>query len=77
MKKSEMSVNMPLTTWEEYENYKKKYIDLTKELAGCFDDTLQKAGASPVLQFSTGKALAVARNFLPYNQKDTEVEVLA
>ena len=66
---------MPLTTWEEYESYKKKYIDLTKELAGCFDDTLQKAGASPCLNFDTRKALAVCKRFLSYSQTDAEIEI--
>ena len=41
MKKSDMTVSMPLTTWEEYEEYKKRYIALTERLAACFDDAFQ------------------------------------
>lgn len=77
MKKSEMTVSMPLTTWEEYESYKKNYAALTKSLADCFDDSLLKAGASTSLIFDAKKALAACKQFLPYSQTDAEIEVVS
>ena len=66
---------MPLTTWEEYEIYKKKYTDLTKELSGCFDDSLYKAGKSPAIDFDASKAQAVCKRFLPYSLADADIEI--
>jgi hypothetical protein len=72
-----MTVSMPLTTWQEYEAYKEKYTELTKTLAGCFDDTLLKAGASASLDFDTKKALAVCKAFLPYSLENADIEMRA
>ena len=74
MKKSEMTVSMPLTTWEEYESYKTKYNELTKKLASCFDDSLIKAGASQSVDFDVKKSLAICREFLPYSLAESDIE---
>lgn len=74
MKKSEMTVSMPLTTWEEYESYKTKYNELTKKLASCFDDSLIKAGASQSVDFDVKKSLSICREFLPYSLAEADIE---
>ena len=74
MKKTEMTVSMPLTTWEEYESYKTKYNELTKKLASCFDDSLMKAGASQSVDFDVKKSLAICRDFLPYSLAKADIE---
>ena len=70
-----MTVSMTMTTWEEYETYRKKYNELTQKLAECFDSSLLKAGASQSVDFDVKKALALCREFLPYSMKDTDVEI--
>lgn len=56
MKKSEMTVSMPLTAFNEYETYKEKYTALTKSLQECFDDSLLKAGAASEIDFDAKKS---------------------
>ena len=75
MKKSEMTISMPLTTWEEYEIYKKKYNELTQKLANCFDNTLFKAGASQSVDFDVKKSLEICREHLPYSMKNADIEI--
>lgn len=75
MKKSEMTVSMPLTTWEEYEGYKDRYSALVKRLAGCFDDSLAKAGASQSVDFDVKKSLDICRDFMPYSMQDSDIEI--
>ena len=75
MKKSEMTVTMPLSTWEEYEKYKESYKELTKELAGCFDDSLLKAGGSQAADFDVKKALDICKNYMPYSIQKADIEI--
>ena len=75
MKKSEMTVSMPLTTWEEYEEYKKRYIALTERLAACFDDTLFKSGGSQSVEFDSAKSLEICREYLPYSMQKADIEI--
>ena len=70
-----MTVSMPLATWEEYENYKKKYDGLTSRLAECFDGTLMKARASQSVDFDARKALSICRDFMPYSLEKAEIEI--
>lgn len=66
---------MPLTTWEEYEEYKKRYIELTKRLAACFDDTLFKSGGSQSVEFDSAKSLEICREFMPYSMQNADIEI--
>lgn len=77
MKKSEIAVTMPMTAFEEYESYKNKYNELTERLAGCFDSSLLKAGASQAVDFDVRKALEVCREFLPYSLEKADIEIRA
>ena len=75
MKKSEMTVSMPLTTWEEYETYKKKYAELTERLSACFDDSLLRAGGSQSADFDARKSLEICREFMPYSMSGADIEI--
>lgn len=75
MKKSEMTVSMSLLAFEEYENYKKKFTELTNNLSGCFDDTLLKAGCSQSVDFDVKKSLEICKSFMPYSMKDADIEI--
>ena len=75
MKKSEMTVTMPLTTWEEYEHYKESFNEIKKELAACFDDSLLKAGGSQSVDFDVKKALEICKNYMPYSLEKADIEI--
>ena len=75
MRKSEMTVTMPLATWEEYEKIKSNYENITRRLAECFDGSLMQAGAAAAVDFDARKALAVCREFMPYSMEGADIEI--
>lgn len=64
MKKSEIMVSMPMTTFEELEQYKKKLQELQDELRSCFDTTAYDVGNETSINFDVKKALNLAKNTL-------------
>lgn len=75
MKKSEMTVSMPMTTFDEYESYKEKYINLVNSLSQCFDASLKNIGAQTAVVFDAKKALAVCKGFMPLSIQSDDVEI--
>jgi|GEM_PF-6139698 hypothetical protein len=75
MKKSEMTVSMPLPAFNEYEDIRSKYENLKKELSECFDSTLYDQGGSTAIDFSVNKALSVCKRFLPYRHEGADVDI--
>ena len=75
MKKSDFTVSMPISAYNEYECYKRKYGELVERLRDCFDDSLFNAGAQMTIDFDVKKALAICKDFIPYSMTDLEVEV--
>ena len=65
MKKSEITVSMPMTTFEELEQYKKKYQELQDELKSCFNTQLVDTAVSSSIDFDVIKALNIAKKTLP------------
>ena len=57
MKKSEILVSMPMTTYEELELYKNKFENITNELKSCIDTQPYDSGVSTMLNFDVSKAL--------------------
>lgn len=64
MKKSEITVSMPMTTFEELEQYKKKLLELQAELKSCFDTTAFDVGNETFINFDIKKALNIAKKTL-------------
>jgi len=67
MKKSDMTVTMPLTAWNEYELLKVKFENLVKEISACFDISEVKNGG--VTYFDAQRALEVCKTFAPYSSE--------
>lgn len=65
MKKSEITVTMPITTYEEFECYKKRYKELQDELKSCFNTKLFDANAESSIDFDVIKVLNIAKKTLP------------
>lgn len=63
MKKSEIMVSMPMTTYEELLSYKENMQKLTDNILACFN--YEFAVTENRLEFDTNKALKLAKHLLP------------
>lgn len=70
MKKSELTVTMPISAYEELMEIKTEYEDLTKQLSECYDTTNFKLNPAEPIRFDYEKAEKIAKEFLPYSCKD-------
>lgn len=68
MKKSEIMVSMPMTTYEELIQFKQQYFDLIDEIKTCFKmDYFNKENT---IAFDTNDALRLCKGFLPDRYKN-------
>ena len=75
MKKSEILVSMPMTTYEELELYKNKFENLTNELKSCIDTQLYDLGVSTTLNFDVSKALEICKKTLSIKYSNIDIDV--
>ena len=73
MKKSEITVTMPISAYEELMGIKTKYENLTKQLSECYDTTNFKLNPAEPIRFDYEKAEKIAKEFLPYSCKDARI----
>ena len=73
MKKSEMSITMPLTTYEEFMQIKTKYENLIKKLLECYDTVNFKINPAESIRFDVGKVVKITKEFLPYSCRDAKI----
>lgn len=59
MRKSDIDVTMPMTTFEELENYKKLYVELKGKIRDCFKPSVDE-GIDYL--FNVNEALELMRN---------------
>lgn len=64
MKKSEITISMPMTAFEELEQYKKKYRELQDELKSCFDTKAFDSRLESSINFNVIQALNIAKKTL-------------
>lgn len=67
MKKSEIMVSMPMTTYDELLLYKTKYNDLISNIQKCFDTTQN------IITFDTNKSLSLSKEFLQTRFQDRNI----
>ena len=75
MKKSEILVSMPMTTYEELELYKNKFENLTNELKSCIDTQPYHLGVSTTLNFDVSKALEICKKTLSIKYSNIDIDV--
>ena len=73
MKKSEFTVSMPITAYEELMASKTNYENLTKQLSECYDTNNFKLNPAEPIRFDYEKAESITRKFLPYSCKDARI----
>ena len=75
MKKSEILVSMPMTTYEELELYKNKFENITNELKSCIDTQPYYSGVSTMLNFDVSKALEICKKTLSIKYSNIDIDV--
>ena len=75
MKKSEILVSMPMTTYEELELYKNKFENITNELKSCIDTQPYDSGVSTMLNFDVSKALENCKKTLSIKYSNIDIDV--
>lgn len=75
MKKSEMTVTMPLISFNEYEAVKNKYESLSKKLASCFSQTIN--GSDQLVDFDAKTALSICKEYMPYKYEKADIAIKA
>lgn len=73
MKKSEITVSMPITTYEEFIKIKEKYESLVRHIIECYDTNNHKINPAEPIRFDSEKAIAIFKEFLPYTCRDVEI----
>lgn len=68
MKKSEINVSMPMTTYEEFLNYKKTYEELLVKMNDCFN--LSFFQSENTIIFDTNKAFELCKSSLQSRYKN-------
>jgi len=69
MKKSEIMVSMPMSTYDELVNYKKEYESIVSKMRECFDN-LSILESQKVINFDVNKAFCLCKSFLPDRYKN-------
>lgn len=73
MKKSEITVTMPISAYEELMLIKTKYENIAKQLSECYDLNNFKINPAEPIRFDFEKAESITRKFLPYSCKDARI----
>lgn len=71
MKKSEMQVSMPMTSYEELLSWKERYNGLVGNIMLCFN--FDFAETENRIDFDVNKALELCREYLPFKFKNVNV----
>lgn len=73
MKKSEITVTMPINAYDELVAIKTKYEILIKEFADCYDMNNFKINPAEPIRFDGEKAEKIMHKFLPYFCRDAKI----
>ena len=74
MKKSEITVSMPMTSYEELIYYKNIYHQLVKKLADCYDTNLFDSNIEKNIQFNFRKCEKITKEFISSRYQKANVE---
>lgn len=75
MKKSEISINMPLTTFEELNSYKDKFYDLLNEIKSCYNTTLFDNNMDNLISLDVQKLIKVSKSKLNMKYKNADLDL--
>ena len=74
MKKSEITVSMPMTSYEELIYFKNIYHQLVKKLTDCYNTNLFDNNVEKNIQFDFRKCEKITKEFISSKYQDVDVE---
>lgn len=75
MKKSEITVNMPMITFEELNSYKDRFFNLLDEIKGCYDTVLFDNNADTVIHLDVKKLIKLSKSKLNLKYKNADINL--
>lgn len=75
MKKSEISVSMPMTAFEELEAYKKRFLEFRARIAGLADTAAFDFEPTAAVYISAEKLRALCAECLPSRYKEARLVI--
>lgn len=75
MKKSEITVSMPMTTFEELNSYKDKFYDLLNEIRNCYDTTLFDNNADTIISLDVKKLIKLSKSKLNIKYQNADLDL--
>ena len=73
MKRSEMQITMPLTTFDELNSYKDKYENLVNSIKNCFDTSHVETNISNNITLNLNDVFNIWKNVRGIKYKNCEI----
>ena len=75
MKKSEITVNMPMTTFEELNCYKDKFYELLNEIRNCYDTKLFDNNMDTIISLDVKKLIKLSKSKLNIRYQKADLDL--
>lgn len=75
MKKSEIMVSMPMTTYEELSSYKDRFFNLLNEIKDCYDTVLFDNNADTIITLDVQKLIKLSKSKLNPKYKNADLDL--
>lgn len=75
MKKSEITVSMPMTTFEELNSYKDKYYELLNEIRNCYDTKLFDNNVDTIISLDVKKLIKLSKSKLNIKYQKADLDL--
>lgn len=75
MKKSEITVSMPMTTYEEFSSYKDKFYKLLDEIRSCYDTRLFDNNADTMISLDVKKLIKLSKSKLNMKYQNADLDL--
>lgn len=75
MKKSEITVSMPMTTFEELNLYKDKFYELLNDIKNCYDTKLFDNNIDTIISLDVKKLIKLSKSKLNIRYQKADLDL--
>lgn len=75
MKKSEITVSMPMTTFEELNSYKDKFYELLNDIRNCYDTKLFDNNIDTIISLDVKKLIKLSKSKLNIRYQKADLDL--
>lgn len=75
MKKSEIIVSMPMTTFEELNSYKDKFYELLNDIRNCYDTKLFDNNMDTIISLDVKKLIKLSKSKLNIKYQKADLDL--